>query len=172
MKRHQFLHTTTTGAVACAGSLGAGIAQAQTPTLTEVTRIDHLVGICMSPLFYGHATGMSEAEDPNVYRKFVPNPGDGLAALVTSAIHKAHLPFTKLAVDVAGACPDCSPRPVAALQLPDFELLASSDTSVSATLRDRLSYGFEIDAASNATFLRLERAKVVQDAVKSSPPCP
>ena len=104
MKRRQFLHTTA--AVAGAATLGAsGTVQAQAPAQPEVIRIGHLVGICMSPLFYGHATGMFKAEGLNVDLKFVPNPGDGLAALVSGAIHIAHLPFTNVVVAAHNGAP-------------------------------------------------------------------
>jgi hypothetical protein len=66
-----------------------------------------------------------------------------------------------MAVDQPGACPDCSAVPVAALQLPGFELPADHDPERPVRLRGRLSYGFAIDAGGNASFLRLEDAAVV-----------
>lgn len=66
-----------------------------------------------------------------------------------------------LAVDQPGACPDCSPVPVAALQLPGFELPGDIDPERPVRLRGRLSYGFSIDDEGNASFLRLEDASVV-----------
>lgn len=101
MKRRQFLEST---AVVAASGLAAAGAQAQ-GAMPEVIRIGHLVGICMSPLFYGHATGMFKAEGLNVELKFVPNPGDGLAALVSGAIHIAHLPFTNVVVAAHNGAP-------------------------------------------------------------------
>jgi hypothetical protein len=66
-----------------------------------------------------------------------------------------------IAVDQPGACPDCSAVPVAALQLPGFELPAGLDPERPVRLRGRLSYGFAIDAEGNASFLRLEDAALV-----------
>ena len=62
-----------------------------------------------------------------------------------------------LLVDHPGACPDCSPAPVACLALPGFAF-ASSDTPV--RLRGRLAYGFALDVDGNGSFLRLEGARV------------
>ena len=62
-----------------------------------------------------------------------------------------------LLVDQPGACPDCSPAPVACLALPGFSI-ASADSAV--RLRGRLSYGFVLDADGNGSFLRLEGARV------------
>lgn len=102
MKRRQFLETTAAVAATGLGAATAVQAQGATP---EVIRIGHLVGICMSPLFYGHATGMFKAEGLNVELKFVPNPGDGLAALVSGAINIAHLPFTNVVVAAHNGAP-------------------------------------------------------------------
>ncbi len=60
-------------------------------------------------------------------------------------------------VDQPGVCPDCSPAPVACLALPGF-VTKSTDSAV--RLQGRLSYGYECDAQGNATFLRLESARV------------
>lgn len=66
-----------------------------------------------------------------------------------------------IAVDQPGACPDCSAVPVAALQLPGFEPPADLDPGRPVRLRGRLSYGFAVDEAGNASFLRLEQAELV-----------
>jgi hypothetical protein len=66
-----------------------------------------------------------------------------------------------LVVDQAGACPDCSPVPVAALQLPGFAPEGDLAAEQRLTLRGRLSYGFAVDDQGNASFLRLEDAQVV-----------
>ncbi|MGH8701370.1 MAG: hypothetical protein ACREVR_09420, partial [Burkholderiales bacterium] len=42
-------------------------------------------------------------------------------------------------VDEPGVCPDCSPAPVACLELPGF---AASGTGSAVRLRGRLSYGY------------------------------
>jgi len=60
-------------------------------------------------------------------------------------------------VDRAGACPDCSPAPVAAVLLPGFKVGKKAGGAV--TLRGRLSYGFAVRDGV-ASYLRLERARV------------
>jgi hypothetical protein len=60
-----------------------------------------------------------------------------------------------------GVCPDCSPVPVACLALPGFSAIASAAMGARAVrLRGRLSYGLERDAEGNASYLRLEQARV------------
>ncbi|MBC7780126.1 MAG: hypothetical protein H7125_08470 [Proteobacteria bacterium] len=61
-------------------------------------------------------------------------------------------------VDQPGACPDCSPVPVAAVQLPGFAPAVTPDPAVSSTLHGRLSFGFRIGADGTASFLRLDHA--------------
>ena len=71
MKRREFLKTTR---VAGAATLGAPfVARAQAG---DTVNVGHLVGICMSPLFYAHAPGYFKDEGLNVQLKFMPNPGD------------------------------------------------------------------------------------------------
>ena len=53
-----------------------------------------------------------------------------------------------------GGCPHCSPVP--AIALPAFRIQPGA-----VTLRGMLSYGFFTDAAGNASFLRLENARLV-----------
>jgi hypothetical protein len=65
-------------------------------------------------------------------------------------------------VDQAGACPDCSPVPVAALQLPGFDPPAGTPTDTALPLRGRLSYGFVIGDDGYASFLRLEHAHLFE----------
>jgi len=65
-------------------------------------------------------------------------------------------------VDQAGACPDCSPVPVAALQLPGFELPPGTPTDLPLTLRGLLSYGFQVGEDGHASFLRLEQAHLLE----------
>jgi hypothetical protein len=56
-----------------------------------------------------------------------------------------------------GVCPDCSPAPVACLDLPGF---VAPRGSSAVRLRGRLSYGFQRDAQGSASFLRLEEARL------------
>jgi len=53
-----------------------------------------------------------------------------------------------------GGCPHCSPVP--AVSLPGIKLPIGA-----ATLRGVLSYGFFVNAEGEASFLRLEKAKLV-----------
>ena len=90
MKRRDFLKTTAAG-VAVLGT--PFIARAQ-QAIPEVINVGHLVGICMSPLFFAHAQGYFKDEGLNVQLKFMPNPGDAIAALVANAMDVIHNPFT------------------------------------------------------------------------------
>ena len=60
-------------------------------------------------------------------------------------------------VEAPGVCPDCSPAPVACLALPGFSVRS---TAGAVRLRGRLSYGYASDSQGNASFLRLEAARV------------
>ena len=100
MKRRDFLKTTA--AAAGAVTLGAPfVARAQ--SLPEVINVGHLVGICMSPLFFAHAAGYFKDEGLNVQLKFMPNPGDAITALVSNAMDVIHNPFTNAFVAAAQA---------------------------------------------------------------------
>jgi NitT/TauT family transport system substrate-binding protein len=100
MKRRDFLKSTA--AAAGAVTLGAPfVARAQ--SLPEVINVGHLVGICMSPLFFAHAAGYFKDEGLNVQLKFMPNPGDAITALVSNAMDVIHNPFTNAFVAAAQA---------------------------------------------------------------------
>ena len=103
MKRREFLKTTA----AAAGSavLGAPfIARAQSG-VPEVINVGHLIGICMSPLFYAHAQGYFKDEGLNVQLKFMPNPGDAITALVSNTMDIIHNPFTNAYVAAGQGAP-------------------------------------------------------------------
>ena len=101
MKRREFLKSTA--AVAGTASLGVSkFAAAQTP---EVISVGHLVGICMSPLFYAQATGLFAAEGLKVDMKFMPNPGDALTALTGGVMQVVHIPFTNIIVAANNGAP-------------------------------------------------------------------
>ena len=103
MKRRDFLKTSA--ALAGAATLNAaGPARAQ-GAAPDVIRVGHLVGICMSPLFYADAMGYFKDEGLKVELKHMPNPGDGLAALTSGATHIAHVPFTNLIVAAYNGAP-------------------------------------------------------------------
>lgn len=63
-------------------------------------------------------------------------------------------------VDTPGACPDCAPVPVAAIQLPGFRAGAGATGASPVRLRGRLSYGFAIAKDGSASFLRIEGARI------------
>ena len=90
MKRRDFLKTSA--AVASVAAVGAPFV-ARTQELDTVN-VGHLVGICMSPLFYAKAREYFKEEDLNVQMKFMPNPGDALTALNSGAMDIIHNPFT------------------------------------------------------------------------------
>jgi hypothetical protein len=64
---------------------------------------------------------------------------------------------SQLLVSDPGGCPDCSPVPVAAINLPEFRI---ANPGGPVTLRGMLSYGFVIDGEGRASFLRLEKARL------------
>ena len=101
MKRRDFVKTSA--AVAGAAALGAPfVARAQS---LETINVGHLVGICMSPLFYAQATQMFKEEGLNVQMKFMPNPGDALTALNSGAMDIIHNPFTNSFVAAGQGAP-------------------------------------------------------------------
>ena len=57
-----------------------------------------------------------------------------------------------------GGCPHCSQVP--AVSLPEFKSRSGHAAGQAVTLRGKLSFGFQMDAAGNASFLRLEGARV------------
>ena len=102
MKRREFLKSTA--AVAGTASLGLPrIAAAQ--AMPDVINVGHLVGICMSPLFYAQATGLFAAEGLKVDMKFMPNPGDALTALTGNVMQIVHIPFTNIIVAANNGAP-------------------------------------------------------------------
>ena len=150
MQRRHFLQTTA--AVAGAASLGApAVLHAQTAALPDVIRVGHLVGICMSPLFYGHATGMFKAAGLNVELKFMPNPGDGLAALVSGAIQIAHIPFTNTVVGVHNGAPV---RTIAGSGAGGIFLIAQKDSGIRsmADLKKAAGKGLKVGTMRVNTF--------------------
>ena len=101
MKRREFLKSTA--AVASAAALATPyIAQAQG---LDVVNVGHLVGICMSPLFYAKSQDYFKAEGLDVQMKFMPNPGDALTALNSGAMDIIHNPFTNAFVAAGQGAP-------------------------------------------------------------------
>ena len=73
---------------------------------------------------------------------------------IAGFIADSHDGVAQLLVAEPGGCPHCSQVP--AVSLPDFRIKAGE----AVTLRGMLSFGFKMDAAGNASMLRLENAKV------------
>jgi NitT/TauT family transport system substrate-binding protein len=107
MKRRDFITSTAalTGAVALGAPLGAPLVARAQSQLPDVINVGHLVGICMSPLFFAHASGYFKDEGLNVQLKFMPNPGDAITALVSNAMDVIHNPFTNAYVGAAQGAP-------------------------------------------------------------------
>src|SRR5688572_17435146 len=102
MKRRQFLKSTA----AIAGTAGLGMPQVlRAQAAPDVINVGHLVGICMSPLFYAQATGMFKDEGLKVDMKFMPNPGDALTALTGNVMQVVHIPFTNIIVAANNGAP-------------------------------------------------------------------
>ncbi len=100
MKRRDFLKNAALAGSAIVAS--PFIARSQTP---EVINVGHLIGICMSPLFYAHAQGYFKDEGLNVQLKFMPNPGDAITALVSNTMDIIHNPFTNAYVAAGQGAP-------------------------------------------------------------------
>jgi len=72
MKRRQFLKSTA----AIAGTAGLGFPEKGfSQAMPDVIHVGHLVGICMSPLFYAQATGLFAAEGLDLRIAVLP-PGE------------------------------------------------------------------------------------------------
>jgi len=101
MRRRDVIKSSV--ALAGAATIGApSIVHGQAAT---VVNVGHLVGICMSPLFYAHSQGYFKEEGLDVQLKFMPNPGDALTALTSGAMNIIHNPFTNAFVAAANGAP-------------------------------------------------------------------
>src|SRR5258706_6984623 len=65
-----------------------------------------------------------------------------------------------LLVNEPGACPDCSVAPVASIRLSGFSIPKNLKAETPVKMHGTLSYGLMIDKQSNASFLRLEGARI------------
>ncbi|MGQ0509493.1 MAG: hypothetical protein ACT4P9_02680 [Betaproteobacteria bacterium] len=79
---------------------------------------------------------------------------EGAVVEIAGWVVDTHDGAAQVLVAEPGGCPHCSPVP--AVSLPAFRSRAGQ----AVTLRGTLSYGFQVDAAGNASFLRLEGARV------------
>ena len=101
IKRRAFLQASAlTGLGLVAASATA--AAAENPGKIKV---GHLVGICMSPLFYAVAQDLFKAEGLDVEMKFMVTAGDNLAGLAGNEVQIIHNPFTNAFVAAANGVP-------------------------------------------------------------------
>src|SRR2546426_4513196 len=104
MDRRDFLKRGAVAASAATmGRLAPGIVHAEDSPGTIT--VGHLVGICMSPLFYADAMGLFKDEGLNVQLKWMPNPGDAITALASGAVQLIHNPFTNAYVAASKGAP-------------------------------------------------------------------
>jgi NitT/TauT family transport system substrate-binding protein len=156
VKRRDFL--SRTAAIAGAAALGAPlVARAQA---LEAVNVGHLVGICMSPLFYAKAQEYFREEGLNVQMKFMPNPGDALTALNSGAMDIIHNPFTNTFVAAGQGAPV---RIIAGSGAGGLFLVAQKESGIKsmADLAAQKGKGLKIGAVRFNTFeLMLYRALV------------
>jgi NitT/TauT family transport system substrate-binding protein len=101
MKRREFLKSTA----AAAGAMALGAPHVANAQKLETVNVGHLVGICMSPLFYAKTVEFFKEEGLDVQMKFMPNPGDALTALTAGAMDIIHNPFTNAFVAAGQGAP-------------------------------------------------------------------
>ena len=105
MNRREFLKTGAAAAgVATMTGLGARDGHAADESPGAIT-IGHLIGICMSPLFYADAMGYFKDEGLNVQLKWMQNAGDNITAVASGAIPIGHVPFTNTYVAASRGAP-------------------------------------------------------------------
>jgi NitT/TauT family transport system substrate-binding protein len=101
MKRRDFLKSTAV----VAGATALGTPYVATAQKLETVNVGHLVGICMSPLFYAKTVEFFKEEGLDVQMKFMPNPGDALTALNSGVMDIIHNPFTNAFVAAGQGAP-------------------------------------------------------------------
>jgi NitT/TauT family transport system substrate-binding protein len=156
MKRRDFLKTSA--AAASAAAVGVPFV-ARTQQLDTVN-VGHLVGICMSPLFYAKAQNYFKDEGLDVQMKFMPNPGDALTALNSGAMDIIHNPFTNSFIAAGQGAPV---RIIAGSGAGGLFLVAQKETGIKsmADLAAAKGKGLKIGTVRFNTFeLTLYRALV------------
>jgi ABC-type nitrate/sulfonate/bicarbonate transport system substrate-binding protein len=148
MKRRQFLKSTAAIASTAAG-LGFSPNSSSQP-MPDVINVGHLVGICMSPLFYAQATGLFAAEGLKVEMKFMPNPGDALTALTGGVMQIVHIPFTNIIVAANNGAPVRIIAAAARRPVPDRQ--GSSGIKSMKDLAAKKGTGLKIGAMRLNTF--------------------
>ena len=160
MSRRDFLKHSA--ALTSAASLGLAAAPSHAQAAPDVIRVGHLVGICMSPLFYADAAGYFKDEKLNIELKFMPNPGDALTALVSGAMNIIHVPFTNLTVAANNGAPV---RIIAGSGAGGIFLIAQGSTGLKsvADLQKAKGKGLKIGCMRVNTF-ELTLYRVLQNA--------
>jgi NitT/TauT family transport system substrate-binding protein len=156
MKRRDFLRT----AVAGAGAAALGTPLVARGQGLETVNVGHLVGICMSPLFYAKAQDYFKPEGLDVQMKFMPNPGDALTALNSGAMDIIHNPFTNAFVAAGQGAPV---RIIAGSGAGGLFLIAQKETGIKSMtdLAAQKGKGLKIGTVRFNTFeLTLYRALV------------
>jgi ABC-type nitrate/sulfonate/bicarbonate transport system substrate-binding protein len=160
MNRRDFLKQSTvlTGATGLGISTAPAFAQAS----PEIIRVGHLVGICMSPLFYADAMGYFKDEKLNVELKFMPNPGDAMTALTSGSLGMVHVPFTNLTVAAQNGAPV---RIIAGSGAGGIFLIAQSATGIKniTDLQKAKGKGLKIGTMRVTTF-ELTTYRLLQNA--------
>ncbi len=121
---------------------------------------DAPVALALSDLFEGVGTG-------SLTYGAACRTLNGRALTVAARLTRSHDCGQWLAVNEAGVCPDCSPTPVAVLQLEGLALPDDFSSPELLQVQGRLSYGFAIDGQGNASFLRLEGAQLLNPPAAS-----
>jgi hypothetical protein len=100
---------------------------------------------------------------------------DGSAVVISGVMAPCHDHFDShhaernehgplILMDDSGHCPDCAPVPVATVEIvgldaPPPECIPGQTV---LTVRGRLEYGFAVDSAGNASFVRVTGANIVR----------
>jgi NitT/TauT family transport system substrate-binding protein len=160
MKRRDFIKTSV--AAAGAAALGAPLVARAQDSVPDVINVGHLVGICMSPLFFAHAQNYFKDEGLNVQLKFMPNPGDAITALVSNAMDIIHNPFTNAFVAAGQGAPL---RIIAGSGAGGLFIIAQKETGIRsmADLAARKGKGLKIGAVRFNTFEMMLYRHLVQN---------
>lgn len=105
MNRREFLKSSAIAATGVVATTTFPTVKARAQESPGLITAGHLVGICMSPLFYADAMGFFKDEGLNVQLKWMPNPGDSITALASGAVQLIHNPFTNAYVAASKGAP-------------------------------------------------------------------
>ncbi len=108
MDRRDFLKSSAAlaaGAVVAGGTPLVRPSPAAAKESPGAIKAGHLVGICMSPLFYADALSYFKEEGLDVHLNWMPNPGDSVTALTSGAVQFIHNPFSNTYVAASKGAP-------------------------------------------------------------------